>query len=321
MQYAVSSMQGRFVNRPWRGGKSEKAGLARKAGREMNEATAEFHRCLKKKGLVPDTFRLFRKIINRHYRKHGRHDLPWRMTGDPYRILVSEIMLQQTQVERVIDKYDQFLRAFPDIQSLALSSPGQVITVWKGLGYNRRAIALHKIAQSVVRQLNGTLPASPDALASLPGIGRATASSICAFAFNRPVVFIETNIRRVFIHFFFRDKQNVHDNEILPLVEKTLVRSNPRRWYSALMDYGAMMKKGIPNPNAKSVHYQKQSPFEGSRRQLRGRVLQAVIENSGISEARLARLLEEDPGKISGVLHSLRKEGFLKKRGRGLRFA
>jgi A/G-specific adenine glycosylase len=288
-------------------------------GHQLHESTAEFHRCLMQKGVSPDTVRLFRKIINRHYRTHGRHDLPWRLTEDPYRILVSEIMLQQTQVERVIDKYDHFIRTFPDIQSLARSSPGQVITVWKGLGYNRRAISLHKIAQSVVSEFNGVLPSSPDVLEALPGIGRTTAASICAFAFNRPAVFIETNIRRVFIHFFFCDKQNVHDNEILPLVERTLVRSTPRRWYSALMDYGTMMKKGMPNPNVKSVHYQKQPPFKGSRRQLRGRVLQAVIESSGISEARLITLLGENPVKIKAVLLSLQEEGFLKKRGRVFR--
>jgi A/G-specific adenine glycosylase len=287
----------------------------------MNQDTARFYASLHKEGATPGTVRLFRKIIKQHYRKYGRHDLPWRMTEDPYHILVSEIMLQQTQVDRVIDKYDQFLSVFPDFQRLARSSLGPVITAWKGLGYNRRAISLHKIAKSVVSEFNGTLPRSPDILASLPGIGKATAASICAFAFNRPVVFIETNIRRVFIHFFFDDKDSVHDNEIQPLVDKTLVRSNPGDWYSALMDYGAMMKKSVPNPNVKSVHYQKQPPFEGSRRQLRGRVLQAVIESSGITGARLAKALGEDPGKIKDVLHSLQKEGFLRKQGRGFRFA
>ena len=286
----------------------------------MDPDTTLFYASLHKKGVTPETVRLFRKIIKQHYRTSGRHNLPWRMTEDPYHILVSEIMLQQTQVERVIDKYDQFLSVFPDFQALARSSPGPVITAWKGLGYNRRAIALHKIGKSVVSEFNGSLPASPDVLASLPGIGRATAASICAFAFNRPVVFIETNIRRVFIHFFFSDKNNVHDNEILPLVEKTLVRSNPRGWYSALMDFGAMMKKSGPNPNLKSVHYQKQPPFEGSRRQLRGRVLQAVIESSGITRARLVKTLGADAGAVREVLHHLKKEGFLKQQGRGFRF-
>jgi A/G-specific adenine glycosylase len=286
----------------------------------MNPDTVRFYASLNKEAVTPDTIRLFQKIVKQHYRRSGRHDLPWRLTEDPYHILVSEIMLQQTQVERVTDKYEQFLAVFPDIKTLALSSLRPVITAWKGLGYNRRAIALHKIAQSVVNEFNGILPSSPDILASFPGIGKATTASICAFAFNRPVVFIETNIRRVFIHFFFGKKRTVHDNEILPLVEKTLIRSNARDWYSALMDYGAMMKKSVPNPNVKSVHYQKQPPFEGSQRQLRGRVLQAVIENSGITGNRLAKAFGEDTGKINDVLHSLQKEGFLKKQGRGFRF-
>jgi len=207
------------------------------------------------------------------------------------------------------------------MQTLARSTVGKVIPVWKGLGYNRRAIALQKAAKAVVTHFNGKLPSSPDTLVSLPGIGKATAASICAFAFNMPVVFIETNIRRVFIHFFFADKQNVHDTEILPLVEKTLVRSNPRRWYSALMDYGSMMKKSLPNPNVKSVHYQKQPPFQGSRRQLRGKVLQAVINAGAVTEARLVQSLGEDPVKIKEVLASLHREGFLKKQGRGFRMA
>jgi len=287
----------------------------------MDQDTVRFYATLHKEGITPETVRLFRKIIKRHYQKCGRHDLPWRMTEDPYHILVSEIMLQQTQVERVIDKYAQFLLFFPDVQTLARSSLGPVITAWKGLGYNRRAIALHKIAKTVVNEFNGSIPASPDLLASLPGIGKATAASICAFAFNSPVVFIETNIRRVFIHFFFGNKRTVHDNDILPLVEKTLLRSNPKRWYSALMDYGAVMKKSVPNPNVKSVHYQKQPPFKGSRRQLRGRVLGAVIDSSGMSGARLARVLGEDPGEIKDVLHCLQDEGFLKKHGRGFRIA
>ena len=286
----------------------------------MDQDSARFYATLHKEGITPGTVRLFRKIIKDHYRKSGRHDLPWRMTEDPYHILVSEIMLQQTQVERVINKYEHFLSVFPDVQRLARSPLGPVITAWKGLGYNRRAIALHKTAQSIVSEYYGTMPTSPDVLATFPGIGKATAASICAFAFNRAVVFIETNIRRVFIHFFFDDKSTVHDNEILPLVQKTLVRSNPRDWYSAVMDYGAMMKKSLPNPNVRSVHYQKQPPFEGSRRQLRGRVLQAVIESNGVSETRLVKLLGEDPGTIKDVLCSLQEEGFLKKHGRGFRF-
>ena len=146
----------------------------------------------------------FQQMVLDYYHQHGR-PMAWRDTTDPYKILVSEIMLQQTQVERVLVKYPDFLAAFPDFASLAQAPLADILTVWQGMGYNRRAISLQKCAQRVMNEYDGMLPADVDTLATFPGIGRATASSICAFAFNMPVVFIETNIRRVFIHFFFSD--------------------------------------------------------------------------------------------------------------------
>ena len=277
----------------------------------------EFHALFKKQGPSKKTVSLFRKVIKSYFRKHGRHSLPWRLTDDPYCILVSEIMLQQTQVERVNDKYRAFTKRFPDFRTLAGAPLRSVLKVWQGLGYNRRAIALHNLAKTVLERMEGQLPSSPDILETLPGIGKATAASICAFAFNKPVIFIETNIRRVFLHFFFYDKTNVNDKEILPLIEKTLVRSNARQWYSALMDYGAMLKKGIPNPNVKSMHYSRQSPFEGSNRQLRGKIIRIVTEAGTLTAARLIEQTEADPHKVRTVLMQLQKEGFLKKNPRG----
>ena len=151
----------------------------------------------------PDTIRTFQRLIYRFYREHGR-TFPWRRTRNPYHILVSEIMLQQTQTERVEEKYEQFLTHFPDFPSLAEAPLREILRVWRGLGYNRRAIALKNIASAVITEFHGNLPSCPEALISLPGIGRATACAICAFAFNKPVVFLETNIRRVFIHHFFQ---------------------------------------------------------------------------------------------------------------------
>jgi A/G-specific adenine glycosylase len=177
----------------------------------------------------------------------------WRHSDDPYRILVSEIMLQQTQVERVAVKYPTFIAAFPDAATLARAPQSAVIAAWQGMGYNRRAIALKKCAEKITDEYGGTVPRDPDVLATFPGIGPATASSICAFAFNLPVVFIETNIRRVFIHSFFPDKEIVTDQEILPLVERALDREQPRVWYWALMDLGTELKKQMPNPNRKSA--------------------------------------------------------------------
>jgi A/G-specific adenine glycosylase len=263
---------------------------------------------------------LFRKTIRNYFQEHGR-GFPWRETRDPYHILVSEIMLQQTQVERVMVKYDQFLSAFPDFYSLAQAPLHAVLSVWQGLGYNRRAIALQNIARTVEKDWDGILPASVDLLVKLPGIGHATASAIAAFAFGKPSLFIETNIRRVFLHFYFSDRENVRDSEILPLVEKTLDRSDPRRWYYALMDYGAMLKKEGPNPNRKSAHYQKQSPFQGSKRQIRGMVLKALIEKPYATESALLKKLNRDPEQITAVLRDLQKEGFIRKQGKWLHIA
>jgi A/G-specific adenine glycosylase len=223
-------------------------------------------------------------------------------------------MLQQTQTERVVQKYQQFLNSFPDFPSLAQAPLREVLRVWQGLGYNRRAMALKKIAQIVVGDFHGNLPSSPEALMSLPGIGKATAYAICAFAFNEPVVFIETNIRRVFIHHFFQKENDVKDTQILPLVEKTLDTSNPRKWYFALMDYGVMLKKQYQNPNRKSAHYQKQPPFEGSNRQIRGMILKALTLESWISQREIIRRLGKDPERVKKNLTQLQKEGFVRKK-------
>ncbi|NUN23224.1 MAG: A/G-specific adenine glycosylase, partial [Candidatus Jettenia caeni] len=200
-----------------------------------------------KKILTPDAIKKFQKVIYSYYQEYGRN-LPWRITQEPYHILVSEIMLQQTQVQRVIGKYESFIQVFPNFYSLSRAPLKMVLKEWQGLGYNRRAMALKRIAQKVIEEFGGVLPSSVDALITFPGIGRATASAISAFAFHKPTVFIETNIRRVFIHSFFHDETNIKDTEIILLVEKTLDVSNPRNWYYALMDYGVMLKKDYENP-------------------------------------------------------------------------
>jgi A/G-specific adenine glycosylase len=257
--------------------------------------------------------RRFQKTIWEYYRKHGR-SLPWRKTRNPYHILVSEMMLQQTQVERVREKYRTFIAAFPDFSSLSRAPLNDVLSIWQGLGYNRRAIALKQTAQEIMKKYNGLLPPSVDVLMKFPGIGRATASAVVSFAFNQPVVFIETNIRRVFIHFFFQERGDVHDAELFPLVEKALDRSDPRGWYYALMDYGTMLKKSVSNPNRKSLHYQRQAPFEGSHRQLRGLLLRTILRVSEITESALVKNIENNPENIKGTLEQLQKEGFIRKK-------
>ncbi|MDD1689317.1 MAG: A/G-specific adenine glycosylase [Methanoregula sp.] len=258
----------------------------------------------------------FRQMVLSHYEKSGRHDMPWRHTTDPYHILVSEIMLQQTQVERVTVKYPEFIAAFPDFASLAQAPLADILRVWQGMGYNRRAIALQKCAIRVTEEFGGVLPRDVETLATFPGIGHATASSIAAFAFNLPVVFIETNIRRVFIHFFFSDRDAVRDDEILPLVGKALYRENPRAWYWALMDLGTLLKKSIPNPNRKSVHYTKQSAFEGSDRRIRGQVLKLLLSRGAMTPAAVVRELGEDKSRVLTILAGLEEEGFIRKTGK-----
>ncbi|MBI4135035.1 MAG: A/G-specific adenine glycosylase [Candidatus Sungbacteria bacterium] len=253
----------------------------------------------------------FRNLIWDFYRTHGRHDLPWRKTKNPYEIFVSEVMLQQTQVSRVLQKYPEFLSAFPNFLTLAHAQLAEIFSVWRGMGYNRRAVYLKEAASVVVSRYNGTLPNDPELLRELPGIGRATAASITAFTFNRPVVFIETNIRRVFIHHFFLFRHQVTDAEIMPILQRTLDVRNPRKWYWALMDYGAALGTVVKNPNRRSAHYIKQLPFEGSRRQMRGRVLQMLVQKNSCSVEELSRELGKRKGEISRVLASLTKDGFL----------
>lgn len=265
--------------------------------------------------LTPLSVRNFRNIIYRHYHENPRK-LEWRMTSNPYRILVSEIMLQQTQVKRVSAKYKEFIKRFPSFKSLERSSLRDILEVWQGMGYNRRAVALKRIAETVISDFRGRLPSAEDELIKLPGIGKYTASAILAFAFNKPTAFIETNIRRVFIHFFFQRRALVRDSEILPLIEKTLDRSNPREWYYALMDFGVMLKGRTENPNKRSAHYRKQSPFQGSNRQVRGIIVRLLLRKPDITESEIICELKSDPEKIKENLSVLQNEGFVWRKGK-----
>jgi A/G-specific adenine glycosylase len=224
-------------------------------------------------------------------------------------------MLQQTQVSRVAEKYPEFMNSFPTIKALAAASLKDVLTVWQGMGYNRRAGYLNEIARRIEECHGGSIPRSAQELARLPGIGAATAASICVFAHNAPVVFVETNIRAVYIHFFFHGRDSVRDEEVTPLVEATLDRRNSRRWYSALMDYGAMLKRRNPNPSRRSAHHHSQAPFVGSRRQSRGLVLKALLERSGMTVKGLSRAIDRPRDTTVSVLDELVEEGLVKRKG------
>jgi A/G-specific adenine glycosylase len=270
----------------------------------------------KRNGPSPEQVRRFRKTVTDYYRRSGR-DLPWRNTRDPYLILVSEIMLQQTQVERVLRKYPEFIGAFPDFPALARAPLARMLDVWRGMGYPRRCLALKRIAERVIVEFDGHLPSDTASLLSLPSIGKATAASILAFAFDRPTVFIETNIRAVFIHAFFPDADRVTDAMIEPYVSATLDENDPRSWYYALMDYGVALKKRFPGLLGRSAHYTKQSPFRGSHRELRSAVLGAVVGQTGITPEEIVVQTDRDAGKVSACLSELVGEGFIReKKGR-----
>jgi A/G-specific adenine glycosylase len=247
--------------------------------------------------------------------------MPWRETQNPYHILVSEIMLQQTQVERVLGKYPEFLARFPDFETLAQASWPEVYAAWQGLGYNRRALALKRLAQAVVEDWGGALPQGEGELRSLPGIGPATAGALLAFAFQQPAVFIETNIRRVFLHFFFSDREGVADREILPLVAETLDRERVRVWYYALMDYGAALRAAGPNPNRRSAHYSRQSPFTGSNREVRSRILRTLLAASALPVGELHVTLGLSAARVQTALKQLLAEGFVVQEGDSLSLA
>ncbi|MVN47936.1 adenine glycosylase, partial [Eggerthella lenta] len=204
-------------------------------------------------------------------------DLPWRYIDDPYAVLVSEVMLQQTQVARVEKHWTRFLSLFPTIDSLAAAGTADVLAQWQGLGYNRRALALKRAAETCSAERGGLLPDTAEELETLPGIGPATAAGVMAFAYNRPSVYIETNVRTVFLHELFPDRDKVSDRELAPLVASTCPEDDARAWYYALLDYGAHLKTLVANPSRRSAHYARQSAFEGSRRQKRAELVRVVL--------------------------------------------
>lgn len=264
---------------------------------------------------VPEV-RDFQQFVLRFYRSSGR-DFPWRATRDPYAILVSEIMLQQTQTDRVVPKYEAFLKEFPTVQALSKASVADVVRMWMGLGYYRRALNLHKAAQVICKERGGDFPATIEELRTLPGVGSYTAAAVGAFAYGIAAPMIETNIRSVYLTFFFPKRRVVADKEVSRVVEETLYRRDPRRWFYALMDLGVELKKLDRSINARSKHYVRQSKFHGSHRQVRAAVLKTIAEKS----RRLEELLSElsyPQEKIELALTQLEKEGFVVKKRSGM---
>ena len=278
--------------------------------------------------------------------KKGRElyrDLPWRRTYDPYAIWISEVMLQQTQVSRVDGRWQRWLERFPTVDALAAAAPSDVLEEWQGLGYNRRALSVHRAAQAI-SEAGGIFPQDSKELVKLPGIGPATAAGIRAFAFNLHGVYLETNVRTVFLHELYPQAEGVPDSELVPLVELTCPASaadavdadgaandattelTPRSWYYALLDYGAYLKKTIPNPSRRSKSHVKQSRFEGSHRQKRAELLRVLLAHKDEGGAEFETLHQElcqievnagretlDEQVTLGLLEELAKEGFCQK--------
>ncbi len=253
-------------------------------------------------------------------------DLPWRRTRDPYAIWLSEVMLQQTQVSRVDGRWQRWLERFPTVDALAAASASDVLEEWQGMGYNRRALALLHAAQQI-SEAGGSFPADERSLRALPGIGPATAAGIRAFSFNLHAVYLETNVRAVFLHELFAEEEDVPDRDLLPLVDATCPPDggdgliDPRGWYYALLDYGAYLKKTLPNPSRRSRTYTRQSRFEGSNRQKRAALVRALLaRREGATTAELAADLSRSElaagrdalseADVAGLLDQLAKEGF-----------
>jgi len=253
-------------------------------------------------------------------------DFPWRRTRDPYAILVSEVMLQQTQVSRVVPYYEHWLHEFPTLEALAAAPLEAVLRAWQGLGYNRRALALKRLADQLASDqplgVGPELPRETEALLALPGVGPATAAGVRAFARNEHGGYLETNVRTVVLHELLCDRSDVSDREIAALVERAAQQADKthidaRTWNYSLLDYGAHLKRTLPNPSRRSAHHTRQSVFEGSRRQKRARLLRLVMEQPGVSAAELAEELGVAPAEAAELLGTLAAEGFIAEGSQG----
>jgi A/G-specific adenine glycosylase len=252
------------------------------------------------------------------FTEHAR-DLPWRRTRDPYAILVSEVMLQQTQVDRVLPYYTRFLERFPSVEALANAATSDVIRIWSGLGYNRRAVNLQRAARVVVDELGGSFPDDPADLKKLPGIGSYTAGAIAAFAHERDVAFLDTNMRRVISRAIF-GSESVREADALEAANALVLPGHGWTWNQALIEFGALQCTArrpacIMCPlrdecaayptmqvalqlKSNRARQTRAAPFEGTTRFYRGRIVEALRalprdEPAGIPLAELGPRVRE----------------------------
>ncbi|MDO4502916.1 MAG: adenine glycosylase [Coriobacteriia bacterium] len=254
-------------------------------------------------GSVPEgapSPREFVQLVWDQGKAHHR-DLPWRYVDDPYAVMVSEIMLQQTQVKRVLGYWPRFLGQFPTVDALAAASTADVLAAWQGLGYNRRALALKRAADECSARNAGRLPETYEGLLALPGVGPATAAGVMAFARCKPGSYLETNVRTVFLHVLFPEQEKVSDKVLEPLVALTCPPDHAREWYYALLDFGAHLKATVANPSRRSASYSRQSTFEGSHRQKRAELLRIALDCPGVG-------LEEAHAQLNAFERARKRE-------------
>ncbi len=275
--------------------------------------------------LQPRKVKQFQQEILLWFSKNNR-DLPWRQTRDPYKILVSEVMLQQTQVSRVIPKYQEWLAAFPTIEDLAKAKTSEVLRLWSGLGYNRRALYLQKTAKIIVEKYTGVFPQDEKGLLSLPGIGEYTARAVLCFARNKQVAVVDTNVRKVIIHVMLnsfqhqnpqerrsRNKFGMTTKEIQEIANQLLPHARAYEWNQALMDYAAMVLK------KEKISIPKQSRFIGSDRYYRGKIIKLLLEIKTVDVKKLGKLLkddflEQDKDWLEEIIKKLVRDGLMKRK-------
>jgi A/G-specific adenine glycosylase len=264
----------------------------------------------------PARMRTLRAKVLSWYAANGR-DLPWRRTTDPYAVLVSEIMLQQTQVSRVLPKYEAFLARFPSLEALAAAPLTDALAIWQGLGYNSRAVRLRRCAQATVATADGKtarLPDGVEGLQRLPGIGPYTARAVLIFAHNADLAAVDANVRRVLTH-ELRLPQDMRLSDLQAVADAALPPGRSRDWHNALMDYGAAVLTSRVTGIAPLT---RQTRFQGSHRMYRARVVRLLLEGDR-TLAELAGLLDLAPAELAAIATELERDGLAARDGDRLR--
>ncbi|NTU58207.1 MAG: Fe-S cluster assembly protein HesB [Chlorobiaceae bacterium] len=252
----------------------------------------------------------FREKIFEFYRHKGRV-FPWRLTRDRYAVMVSEIMLQQTQADRVVPRFTAWMERFPDVSALAAASLRDVLQLWSGLGYNARGQRLHRAAAIIVEEYGGRVPSDPSILIRLPGLGPYSSRSIPIFADNFDMATVDTNIRRVLIH-ELRLPESITPAGMLQVAGDILPKGRSRDWHNALMDFGALeltsRKTGI-------APLTRQSRFKGSRRWYRGELLRELLAAGELSRQGLEERHADCRYGIGTIVDALVREGLVEEYG------